>query len=383
MNVIDIAIAVLAVLALLRGWHLGLLGQVGSLAGRVGGIVLGVLYAPRCSGLITHAWWRPLLAIGLVWISSVVGSYLGRLVGAKLGEELLPASFKFVNQSLGAVVGVAGVLVVCWLVAGLLSVVTWGSVGNQVSRSVVLRSIQKYLPAPPAFEGRLQSVLNTVNIPNVFALVGGGSVATSNVALGPTKQFQTTPPGVVAVVASGGCRQAYLGTGFYVSPTDVVTDAHIVAGQKVVRVNGLRAVVIAFDTRQDLAVLRMSVPTNVAVPVASQLPAPGTAASVSGFSATATNRSSAPAYFEGTVQAPSRSIYSGGLFLRTVELIAVNVTAGNSGSPVLVNGQVVGVVLAPSSVTKHVAFATSLAALRHDLARLGPTARASTQRCLR
>jgi hypothetical protein len=380
-NKIDIAIAVLVLFAFFRGWRLGLLAQVGSLAGRIGGIVLGALYAPKVSGLITHAWWRPIAAIALVWVASILGAFLGRRLGKRISEKV-PDLYAKVNSSLGALLGLSGTLLLCWLVAGLLSVVTWGSIGNQVNHSVIVRSLQKYLPAPPAFEGRLQSLFNTVNIPNVFALLGDGNIGVAKVALAPTLQFQSSPAGVVPVVASGACHQANLGSGFFVSSTEVVTDAHVIAGQKLVRVNGAVAKVVAFDPQQDLAVLRVTQPNGAALPVASQLPKPGTPASVSGFATSTTNRSTSRGYFEGSVRAPGRSIYSGGLFLRQVELIAANVTPGKSGSPVLVNGQVVGVILAPSGVTKHLAFATSLAALRHDLQALRPSSRASTQSCL-
>ena len=64
-----------------------------------------------------------------------------------------------------------------------------------------------------------------------------------------------------ARIASTGCGEGQVvGSGFFVSPTDVVTNAHVVAGgdDTTVTIGGAvhHAVVVAFDPDADLALLQ-------------------------------------------------------------------------------------------------------------------------------
>jgi len=266
--------------------------------------------------------------------------------------------------------------------AGVLSVVSWGTVSTAINRSVILRAMQHDLPAPPSVEGKLQSVLSAAHLPSLYASVTDPSFADSvRATLGATT-VASGPDGVVKVIASSGCAFTVEGTGFVTGPDEVVTDAHLIAGQHDITVNGLGATVALFDPLQDLAVLRVAGLTDAPLLVASSQPTVSARVSVVGFQTASDVKTSAPGAYEGTVTAPSRSIYSGGLFLRRFALVAANVTVGNSGSPVLYRGTVVGVVIAKSSVTAHVAFAEPAVALARDLSKVSATSRASTQSCL-
>jgi len=379
---IDWAIGVLALLAAIRGWRLGALGQIGSLVGRIGGLILGVTYGPTWATHITHHWWRIVAAIVIVWLCSFLGSLGGRLLGKRIAKAMPIGKFDTVDSALGMAAGLAGMLAFCWLAAGALSTTTWGSLSAEINSSVVLRTMQQVLPPPPAFEGKLQSLLSSVHIPNLFAIVGDNGLTNLHPHLPPTVRGVTTPAGVVQVEGSHGCAFNTIGTGFYVSPTEVVTDAHVIAGQHRITVGGHLARVAIFDPRHDLAVLVVPGSYGAALPVASSLPLPGGLLSVPGYQTATPVRSAAPGYYEGVVTTPGRSIYSGGIFMRQLEVIAANVTPGNSGSPVLSANGVVGVVLAKSSVSNSLAFAAGLTALRHDLAVVRPSSRASTASCV-
>ena len=382
MSWIDGVIGVLALLAAIRGWRLGALGQIGSLIGRIGGLIIGVTYGPGWSIHVTHHWWRIVAAVVIVWLCSFIGALLGRLVGKRIAKSIPIGKFDTIDSVLGMTAGLAGTLAFCWLAAGALSTTTWGSLSTEINSSVVLRTMQQLLPPPPAFEGKLQSLLSSVHIPNLFAFVGANGLTNLHPHLPHTVRGVSAPAGVVQVEGSQGCTFNTIGTGFYVSATEVVTDAHVIAGQHRITVAGQHAYVAVFDPRQDLAVLVVPGASGAALPVASSLPSTGADISVPGYQSAASVRSIAPGYFEGVVSTPGRSIYSGGIFTRQLEVVAANVTPGNSGSPVLSANGMVGVVLARSSVSNSLAFGTGLTALRHDLAVVRPTSRASTASCV-
>jgi len=81
MNWVDFVILVLVLLAGLNGWRAGAVRQVAGYVGLGAGFVLGTLIAPPISTAITHAAWRPLIALALVFVATVLGGTLGRIVG--------------------------------------------------------------------------------------------------------------------------------------------------------------------------------------------------------------------------------------------------------------------------------------------------------------
>ena len=91
---------------------------------------------------------------------------------------------------------------------------------------------------------------------------------------------------------------------------------------------------------------------------------------VVGFPLNAT-RTAAPGYIEGNVTAQGRDIYDQRLLTRTYEVLEVNVNPGNSGSPVLVGGDVAGVVESKSLSEASTAYAIPDSIVVADLARAG------------
>jgi S1-C subfamily serine protease len=228
-------------------------------------------------------------------------------------------------------------------------------------------------------EGRLQSLLDEINVPSLFANVVAPTVpALAHGAL-TTKHFVVSPVGVVAVEASGGCHLINNGTGFVVAPGEVVTAAHLLAGQKLVMVDSMAGRVVLFDPRSDLAVVRVlgldAAPLSLGSP-----PSRGTQGDVVGY-VTPNDRASSVAVYLGSVVAPGRDIYSGPVFSRTMDVIASPITTSESGSPVLVHGAVVGVVIERAVVDTTLAYAIPVAQLRAQLARV-TSATVSTQRCV-
>jgi len=379
MSWIDVAIASLVVVSGLRGWTQGLVRQLGALLGRLIGLFGGLYLAAAVAPHVTQTAWRPLDVVLIIIASTVAGSLILRYFGGVFSRRLHEGHLGLADSLLGAGVGVAGMLISCWLVGALLAVVPWSTVATSVNRSVILRYVQRVLPAPPAVAGRIQGVLSELNVPSLFANVVEPALPAYSPRPLSTRHDVSAPAGVVTVVAGGACHVTTLATGFVVAPHQVVTLAHVVAGERSFSVAGRAGRVVAFDPRSDLAVL--SVPGLSAAPLTlGSSAAPASSAQVVGFRS-ATDRALTQAIVAGQVTGAGRSIYSGPVFTRTMVVVVATLTASQYGAPVMVRGQVVAVAAQRSAADRSLSYAVPVGQLRDVLARVKATG-VSTQRCV-
>lgn len=379
MSWIDVAIVAVTMVSGLRGWSRGLVRQLGTLIGRMIGFVGGLYLAAAAAARVTTVAWRPLVVVLVVAASTVVGGLILRYFGGVFSHRLREGHLGMLDKLLGAGVGVAGMVVTCWLVAALLAVVPWSTVSQSVNRSVILRYVQRVLPAPPAVESRLQGVLSQWNVPSLFADVVSPVLPTYASRTLSTRQHVTSPGGVVSVRASGGCHRTNLGTGFVIAPHEIVTAANLVAGERRIVVDGRVSRVVVFDPVSDLAVLQSEGVGAAPLTVAAASPPPSRA-QVVGFQSL-NDRVATGALFLGAVTGAGRDIFSGPVFTRTMDVVVASLTATEDGSPVLVNGAVVAVVVEPVMANAMLAYAVPLAQLRARVAQVGATT-VATQRCV-
>jgi S1-C subfamily serine protease len=368
-NWVDLVIVVLVVLAGLDGRRAGAFRQVAGYVGLGVGFVVGTFIAPPFSTLITHAPWRPLVALALVFVATVVGGRLGRIVGGVAADSMHALHLGVFDSLAGVLVGVLGTLVGCWLVAGLLASTAWGSIAGEIQHSRVLAAINKVMPPVPAIEAKMQSLFRSADFPSIFASIVAPTlpVTVAPTRLGPLVTSVGSPSDVLKVLASGNCSRVQEGTAFFVSSHDAVTNAHVVAGESRISVNGAPASVVLFDPSYDIAILRVDSLDESPLTFLSGTAAVGASARVVGFPLDAT-RTAAPGYIEGDITVQGRDIYDQRLLTRTYEVIEVNVQPGNSGSPVLVGSDVAGVIESKSLSQASTAYAIPDAVVEADLA---------------
>jgi S1-C subfamily serine protease len=286
-----------------------------------------------------------------------------------------------VDSVVGVVVAVAGALITCWLVAALLVATSWSTVASGIQGSRILKALDTNLPTVPSAEARLQSMLHNVNFPNVFASIVAPTVPFAGPApkLGPNTLSPHAPTEILKILASG-CSGIHQGTGFFVTPQLVVTNAHVVAGATSITVGGVPAHVARFDPVNDIAVLRVAMNASPLTFVSS-VPSSGARAEVIGFPLNG-RRTVSPSVISGQITAQSRDIYNRATFARTLLVVYSNIQPGNSGSPVLVRGTVAGVVFSKSTSQSETAYAIQAATVEHDLATTSAHGTQSTQSCL-
>jgi S1-C subfamily serine protease len=381
MSWVDLVIVVAVVLSGLRGHSTGALRQVASLLGLGVGFIIGTIIAPSLATDITQAVWCPLAALAIVLVTSMLGSRLGMLVGSVAARSLRGLKLGLVDSAAGIGVGVAGALVGCWMLAGVLGSTTWGSVASGIQDSRILGEMDKVMPPVPAIESRLQGLFRNADFPNVFSSVVAPTLSTTvdPKDLGPSVSGLGSPSSILKVLTSGSCPSE--GTAFFVTPHEAVTNAHVVAGATRVTVDGVVASVALFDPERDIAVLRVPSLDEPVLRFLPGTPGAGTPVQVIGFPLDG-SRTGSPGAVEGQLSGQGRDIYNRGLFSRTLLAVEVNVRPGNSGSPVMVGGVVGGVIESKSLGQASTAYAIPDAVVEHDIAAAPLTGTAAIGRCV-
>ena len=354
MNLLDLMIVVAASAAAAGGWRLGFLARVVSWVGLALGLVLAARFLPAA----VRAFEGPdpsskLLIAGVVLLGGAfVGQGLGLLVGSQLRRFVPIGPLRMVDSSVGALVGVLGVVVSVWLLLPAIGDVP-GTVARAARTSAVARFIDGSLPAPPDTLQALRRVVGDTNFPRVFEALRPAP------EIGPPPSTTGIPPQVLSRVAAStvkvagvACRRTQEGSGFSAGTDTVVTNAHVVAGHRagatsVTRPDGRRlpATVVVFDPARDLAVLR--------VPGLGQAPLPigdgrvGDRGAVLGHPNGQEPLRIAPAAVRQQVQALGRDLYDAQATRRDVFILAASLKPGDSGAA-LVNqgGTVIGVAFA-------------------------------------
>jgi S1-C subfamily serine protease len=265
-NVLDLVVAAAAVAAGWVGYRLGFVRRVTSWAGLIGGVVVAVVLVDDVAEALrgTPPRTRLLGALAFVLLAAMIGQAIGYALGGALhrrfGRAAGPA-LRNGDRVAGAIVGVAGVLALMWLlIPALASSPGWPA--RAVRDSAVARAIDRLAPDPPPEAETLGRLVGDESFPEVF------DTLTSPDAGSPPQGG--LPPDVAArvrrsVVKVDGpaCDRVQEGTGFVAGPGLIVTNAHVVAGESRTRIETsdgrhLDADVVAFDPNRDLAVLEVS-----------------------------------------------------------------------------------------------------------------------------
>lgn len=395
MNLVDLAVIVLAALAGLRGWRLGLLGQVFELGGGFLGLLAGVALGPRIAAAFTDesGLQRAVISLVAVFIFMSVGQTIGHLLGHR-GEAMADrARLGELNAGLGGAFGVVVTIVSFWLIGSLLVHGPSRAIAGPFRDSRLLQATNALLPPPPNLLAQFQHYLNTSGFPQVFA--GLPPELGEPVKLPSKRQarraVQRTQDSVVqiSVAACGGTQ---LGSGWIAAPSTVVTNAHVVAGGKdpVVReLDGgqLPGEVVTFDPRTDVAVIHVEGLSASPLPLDDRSLERGTSGATLGYPGNAGGQlvTHAAAIAQRYDDANGLDIYGRDDVSRDVYAIRSPVRQGDSGGPFITfDGRVGGVVFAASTTDGDTGYALTGSEVEDDIRRgRQRTDPVSTGRCTR
>ncbi|MDQ3662056.1 MAG: MarP family serine protease [Actinomycetota bacterium] len=375
-GIADIVIVALGLVAAFRGSRRGLVAQVFELGGGFLGLVLGMAFAPRIVSWFTEeaGLKTALFTLVAVIIAVAVGQAIGQAIGRRFGLAARRLRLGGLDRALGALFGVAVVLLAFWLIGALLAQGPVRPLASALRSSRVLRVLTDVQQPPNvvAFVGRY---LQTTNFPQVFSGLPPPTGPPVKLPTGPLarRAIGGAENSTVRVLAPA-CGGNQLGSGWVASSSTVVTNAHVVAGGSNVTVQqpagSLSATVVLFDPATDVAVLRVE---NLSAPPLRLSGAldKGAVGAVLGYPGRAEGRLSVgPAAVQDRFDATGYDIYGRQGVEREIYELRTRVEEGDSGGPfVRPSGRVAGMLFAASTTDARVGYALTAAEIRDELAR--------------
>ncbi len=376
-NLLDGLIVVSVIAAAVVGHRLGFVARVLSWVGLALGLTVAAAVVPTVvrhlhSGGASRTYL--IVAIALLAAFGFAGQALGLAVGSRVHRIIPRGTARQVDSLVGAAVGALGVLVVVWLVSpAMADVPGWPAEAARSSR--IAQAVETAFPAAPDSTQALRRVVGS-RYPQVLgALQEAPTLGNPPVRSGLDQVTQDRIARSTVKVEGQACRNTQEGSGFVVAPDVVVTNAHVVAGERSTTLHPfddgrlVKATVVAFDPERDLAVL--SAPGLNRPPLLLGDPAVGQVGAVFGHPEGGPLRVS-PFEVAEQVDATGTDIYDRSATERRVLFLSSQLHPGDSGGPLITpDGRVVGVAFAIAPDRQGVAYALHPSELQPLLAKVG------------
>lgn len=361
-NILDIIIALVVLLQVVRWTKSGFLRGFFPLVGFLLGLLIGTWLAPH---LVEFAK-DPLSRLAVTMATLVGLALIGNLIGEIIGHSLADANKKLklghVDSILGAVFSAAMTLFVVWLLAALVVAAPFQSANQHIRDSAVLQTLNDHLPPAPEAISRIANLIEPGGFPRVFTGLEPQPVEPVDLPNSPEVRAAVEAAGTSTVrIESLGCGGVVNGSGFVAAPGTVVTNAHVIAGitnPTVVDKNGThRATTVYFDPKQDIAILKTEGLAGEPLDLAGNIKERGTTGAALGYPGGG-RLSASPSGVTRQLQATGRDIYGRQIVVRSVYELQTEINSGNSGGPVVTSdGTVIGMIFARSTTDTGIGYA--------------------------
>ena len=344
---LDFAIIVFALAFGLIGVARGFLTGALSLAGFVAGAWLGTRFGPDLLDVNDTSPYAPLFGLVGALVAGTIISLGAEGLGVRLRRAIRLPGFAFLDGLLGFALSVVLALGLAWVV-GVVVLQTPGvrDWRRHAQRSAILTGLNDVLPS--------DELLRALARFDPFPRIDGPEVN-----VGPPKAAAARDPDVrragasVVRILGTACGLGVSGSGWVAGDGLVVTNAHVIAGQDdtVVQLQGSGprhdARAVAFDTRNDVAVLRVPELRAPALRFAREVK-PTEPGAALGFPLNGPY-DVRPVRIGSTRTVISQDAYGRGPVRRAITTFRGSVRPGNSGGPVVdVAGRVSATVFAKS-----------------------------------
>jgi S1-C subfamily serine protease len=326
-TIVDWLAVALIFVAALGGAAQGFVWSSLSLVGLAVGAVIGGRLAPLLLAGGAHSQYAPVIALAGAVTFALVFELLGSIAGAAVRRRERRRFLREADSMAGVVAGALIGLVVVWVLGAMaLQLPGQASLRRAVQRSLVLRHLNAIVPPG--------TILNALARIDPFPSLAGPPLPTQPPDPRVLKQpgVRQAAPSIVRVLGTA-CGLGVEGSGWVAKPGLVVTAAHVVAGEDdttVTTLSGktLRAQAVAFEPRNDVAVLR--VPGLALRPLRLANPRYGTAVAIVGFPENGPF-DGVPGRIGTTVSVLTQDAYGRGPVARTVTSLSGDVRHGDSG----------------------------------------------------
>ena len=311
------------------GWKKGLLASALSVAGIVFGAWLGSRVAPALLQGGRASPYTPLAALAGAAVGAILLETLGTLAGTSLRSRIRKPRLTTIDSFGGIALGAFAGLAIVW-VLGAVALLLPGQADlrHGAQKSALIRRLNEVVSP--------EKVLNALARIDPFPAISGPAapVTPPDPSLAHSAGTRSAAPSVVRVLGTA-CGVGVEGTGWTARSDVVVTAAHVVAGQDdtIVELQSgarLPAQAVAFDTRNDIAVLHVD---NLGLRPLPLVPArSGAAVAVLGFPENGPFTST-PARVGRTSVVLAEDAYGRGPVTRAITSLGGRVRHGDSGAP--------------------------------------------------
>lgn len=380
LNFLDLLIALFILIAVLRGARTGFLAGVFSLVGVVVGASVGSRIAPSLMPDDGNPLYGAGITLGSIIAFSILGEVIARTLGASIRNRLMGPTSGTLDGFGGAVLGLALSLVLVWAVGVFaLQSIPLAGIHPAVEDSRILHSLNERMPSGLLTRAAADlQPLPRIQGPEPDVRAPVGDIVNDEDVLAASERTLR--------VTGIACGYGVEGSGWVAGRDLVVTNAHVVAGESDTRVQiggagrYLPADVVAFDERNDIAILRVDGLGLSPLPIAAA--GPGRPAAVIGFPQNGP-LDIEPARTGTTQKVVSSDAYDRGPVERIVTSFRVYVRPGNSGGPAVdAQGRVISTIFASRTDSENAGYGIpSRIVQRHLNAVANRTAPVSTNEC--
>jgi hypothetical protein len=332
MTGLDWIVLGIVILLALFGWAQGFVSGALALVGFVIGAWVGTRIGPLVLPDGADSGWAP--AFGLIG-ALVAGAVLAlgfEGLGARLRARVRTPGAAAIDGALGALLTACVGLGIVW-VLGAVALGSGGELRREVQRSYVLQRLNTILPPTG---GLINALENLDPFPRIDGPEARVSAPERGIVDDP--QVDAAARSVVKVLGTA-CGLGVEGSGWVAGDGIVVTNAHVVAGQDDTRVlpegegPGIDAQVVHFDSRNDVALLRVP---GLSAPVLELADSPraGTSGAILGFPRNGPFDERA-GRLGGTRDVVTQDAYGRGPVRRSIVSLRGAVRSGNSGGPMV------------------------------------------------
>ncbi|MFC0583034.1 MarP family serine protease [Micrococcoides hystricis] len=365
--VVDLLLIVVMISFFVSGARRGFWVTLGTLVGFVAGATLSFLSIPLVSQWVGNPYWRLavvlIVAILLIFMGQAVGAALGKVIRLRLNVPGLRKLDRFMGGLINSVVAVVAYAVIAYSLSSLG--VPW--LTTAISQSKVVSAITAVAPTPTKeWLANLRSTVQGSDIPELVEPLFPTTEPTADPTDVPIEDaLATARRSVVRITGTAfECGQNQFGSGVAISPTHVLTNAHVVSGvnEPVIETNtGVveTATVVFFDASKDMAVLYVPGAEFAPIEPGGALPRDAEAV-LMGYPAGGPFRANS-ATIQGSGKTNVPNIYGGEAKSLEIYQFTGQIKHGNSGGPLISQqGKMAALVFAKAQGTDRTGYALTM-----------------------